>query len=171
MARRIAPPPDPAADEASTRVMDALRRLVRELSASARAGASLGAGGGISGARLFVMRQVEASPGLSIRELAARTHARQSTVSEVVSRLVEAGLVTRRASPTDARQAALSLTARGRRAMSGAGPTAQERLAEALASLPPGQRDTLAGALEAWLAAAGLADAPTTMFFETDADA
>src|SRR5690242_16035836 len=96
-------------DESTLRVMDALRRLVRQLSASAR-GARRGAAGGISGARLYVMRQIAASPGLSIGELAARTHARQSAVSEVVARLVDAGLVARRASATDGRLASLTLT-------------------------------------------------------------
>src|SRR4051812_11101196 len=96
-------------DEASVRVMDALRRLVRELSASARSTHDAnGDRSAPSGARLFVMRQIAADPGLSIGELAARTHARQSTVSEVVARLVDAKLVTRRARPTDARQAELT---------------------------------------------------------------
>src|SRR5690349_4798247 len=96
----------PAVDEASVRVMDALRRLVRQLSASARSAAN-GDRSAPSGARLFVMRQIAADPGLSISELATRTHARQSTISEVVARLIESKLVTRRASPIDARQAEL----------------------------------------------------------------
>ena len=156
-----------AVDEASVRVMDALRRLVRELSASARSTR----GSAPSGARLFVMRQIAADPGRSIGELAARTHARQSTVSEVVARLVEAKLVARRPSPIDARQAELTLTARGYRAVAGAGQTAQERLAGALAALEPAERDTLARSLERWLGAAGLAETPATMFFETETDA
>ena len=159
---------EPATDEATVRVMDGLRRIVRELSASARGAPVRGRAGGISGARLYVMRQIAAQPGLSIGELAARTHARQSTVSEVVARLVDAGLVTRRASATDARQASLGLTARGRRAVAGAEQTAQERLAAALATLEPDEREALARGLEAWLAAAGLAEAPATMFFEQD---
>ena len=170
----IADSGETADHEAATRVMDALRRLVRELSTSAR-GARRPAGrsntSGLSGARLYVMRQIAATPGLSIGELATRTHARQSTVSEVVARLVDAGLVARRASETDARQASLSLTARGRRAIAGAEPTAQERLLDALTSLAPAQREVLASALEAWLAAAGLTDVPATMFFETETDA
>jgi len=167
----VVPPGD---DESTLRVMDALRRLVRQLSASAR-GAGRGAegrgvAGRISGARLYVMRQIAASPGLSIGELAARTHARQSAVSEVVARLVEARLVARRPSTTDGRQASLTLTARGQRAIAGGERTAQERLAGALAALAPRDRETLAGGLEAWLAAAGLTDEPATMFFETEPD-
>lgn len=159
------PRPAPPHDETTVRVMDALRRLVRELSASARATQRAG----ISGAQLYVMREIAAHPRLSIGELAARTHARQSTVSEVVARLVGADLVARQSSETDARQAALTLTARGRRAIAGAGRTAQERLADALGTLRAADREALAGALEAWLAAAGLADAPATMFMEPDA--
>lgn len=157
-------PSDPASsDDATRRVMDALRRLVRVLGASARA---LPDGHGVSGAQLFVLRQISATPGLSLRELAARTLTGQSTVSEVVARLVERRLVTRATSATDARQAVLTLTAAGRRAVAGAALTAQERLAAALAELPDAERDALAGGLEAWLAAAGFAEVPPTMFFE-----
>lgn len=182
MPRRPTRPPVDAADsagdqpvdaaDATARVMDALRRLVRELSTSARGARATrggrGGAGGISGARLYVMRQIAAAPGLSIGELAARTHARQSAVSEVVARLVDAGLVTRRAHATDGRQVSLSLTPRGRRAIAGAERTTPERLADALALLTAHERETLAAAMEGWLAAAGLAETPPTMFFEQD---
>lgn len=143
--------------------MDALRRIVRGLSASARA---VPARAGVTGAQLFVLRQIAAAPGISVGELARRTLAGQSTVSEVAARLVERGLATRSTSAADARQTALTATAKGHRALAGAAPTTQERLAEGLEALSAAQRDTLAGALEAWLAAAGLAATPATMFFE-----
>jgi DNA-binding MarR family transcriptional regulator len=145
--------------------MDALRRIVRVLSASSHGPTTRS---GPTGAQLFVLRQIDAAPGLSIRELAARTLAGQSTVSEVVSRLVARGLVSRRPSPTDARQTRLVLTARGRAAVRGTEPTAQERLADGLAALDANERQQLARALEQWLEAAGLAELPATMFFEVD---
>ena len=150
--------------DATVRVMNALRRAVRALSASAR---TLPGNRRVSGAQLFVLRQIAAAPGISINELAARTLAGQSTVSEVVSRLVEQKLVSRIRSPIDGRQAVLTLTAKGTRAIAAIGPTAQERLATALENLPARDRDALAHGLEAWLAEAGLADVPATMFFET----
>jgi DNA-binding MarR family transcriptional regulator len=150
-------------EDATVRVMDALRRLVRALSASARRSV---AAGEASGAQLFVLQQIAAAPGLSLGELGARTLARQSTVSEVVGRLVARGLVTREASADDARHAVLTVTARGRRAVAGVQPTAQELLARGLAALPAERRAALAEELEAWLAASGLADAPVSMFFE-----
>lgn len=143
--------------------MDALRRLVRALSASARRSVASGAA---NGAQIFVLRQIAAAPGLSLGELATRTLARQSTVSEVVGRLVARGFVAREASAEDGRQVVLTLTVRGRRAVARVEPTAQERLARALALLPPERRAALAEELEAWLLAAGMADVPVSMFFE-----
>lgn len=148
--------------------MDALRRIVRGLSASARV---LPGGSSVSGAQLFVLRQIDAAPGLSIGELAARTLAGQSTVSEVVTRLVARRLVARRASAHDARQSELTLTANGRRAIAEVEPTTQERLAGALAELRAGERETLADALESWVAAAHLADVAPTMLLEDRASA
>ena len=145
-------------------VMDSLRRIVRVLGASARGPAPHGA----TGAQLFVLRQIDLAPGLSISELAARTLTGQSTVSEVVTRLVARGMVSRRANPADARQTRLQLTARGRAAVRDTEPTAQERLADGLVALDARDREQLARALERWLDAAGLAELPATMFFEDD---
>ena len=143
--------------------MNALRRVVRVLSASAR---TLPGDRRLSGAQLFVLRQIAAAPGLSIRELAARTLAGQSTVSEVVTRLVAQRLVSRGRSSTDLRQAELTVTAKGARVIGAVEPTAQERLADGLDALPDAERDVLARGLESWLSAAGFADVPPTMFFE-----
>jgi DNA-binding MarR family transcriptional regulator len=167
MPRNVRPDlaPPRLADDSTLRVMDSLRRIVRVLGASARGTA---ARDGATGAQLFVLHQIDAAPGLSIGELAARTLTGQSTVSEVVSRLVERGLVARHADPTDARQTRLQLTARGRSTIRGTEPTAQERLATGLASLAPAERDELARALDRWLEAAGLAELPATMFFEDE---
>jgi DNA-binding MarR family transcriptional regulator len=147
--------------------MDNLRRVVRALGASARSVSARG----LNGAQLFVLRQIAAAPSLSLGELADRTLTGQSTVSEVVARLVDRGLVARVASATDARRAELTLTARGRRAIAGTERTAQERLADGLAALPPPRRVALADALDEWLEAAGLVDVAAEMFFEGKSDA
>ena len=143
--------------------MDGLRRIVRVLSSAARESSRQR---GLTGAQLFVMRQISAAPGCSIGELVRRTLSRQSTVSEVVSRLVDRGFVVRRARESDARQVELTLTPRGAKAIAGVGATAQERLAEGLATLPVDERTTFAGTIERWIAAAGIADVPATLFFE-----
>lgn len=149
--------------EPSIRAMDGLRRLVRAITTSAREQARIGEA---TGAQRFVLRQLRAAPGLSVRELAERTLARQSAVSEVVAKLVAAGLVTRTVSPADARQVVLTLTARGRRTTTRARVTVQEQLVAGLARLSADRRLVLAESLEVWLEASGLLDTPARMLLD-----
>src|SRR4051812_19869984 len=81
-----------SADAATREVLDAIRRIVRALRESSRATEQ---SVGIGAAQLFVLQRLAAAPGLSLNELAARTFTHQSSVSVVVSRLVERGLLTR----------------------------------------------------------------------------
>lgn len=143
--------------------MDALRRIVRVLGTSARSAPSAA---GISGAQLFLLRLIGAAPGISMGKLAARTLAGQSTISEVVTRLVDQRLVARARGKDDARRVVLTLTRRGSEIIADIPPTAQERLVEGLATMTPVQQTRLAHALEDWLERAGFHDVPPTMFFE-----
>ena len=149
-------------NDSTHRAMNALRSIVRAIGGLARTTKS----GGVSGAQLFAMRQIAQTPGLSLNELAAKTLARQSSVSELVSRLAVRGFISRTPSEADARQVELTLTAKGRRAIADSRATAQERLIAGLGVLPKAKRKELAESLEAWLAAAGFADVEPTMFFE-----
>jgi DNA-binding MarR family transcriptional regulator len=146
--------------------MIAARRLVQALSRSARA---VEASSGVSGAQLFILRQLASAPvAVSVNELAMLTHTHQSTVSVMLNPLVDRHLVTRTTSPDDGRRMLIALTPRGRR-LAKAGPaTAQTQLVEGLARLPAAQREMLATALEAWLEAAGLATEGAPLFFEHD---
>ncbi|HLK11986.1 MAG TPA: MarR family transcriptional regulator [Candidatus Binatia bacterium] len=146
-------------------VMDALRRLVRALRLSARAAEKAI---GISGAQLFVLQQLAAAPAESLGALAARTHTDQSSVSVVVRRLVERGLVARRSATADARRIEIALTAAGRALLRRAPEPAQTRLLDALQRLSPPRRRVLARALaEIARAAEPEANAPG-MFFEDE---
>jgi DNA-binding MarR family transcriptional regulator len=145
------------------RVMKALRRLVRALRVSTVA---VQRTSGISGAQLFVLRALVERSGQSMRDLVARTLTSQSTVSEVVARLIARGLVTRRAAPDDGRRAVLNPTPAGRALVRAAPPTVQADLIEGLQRLSPGSLSALADALEQWLVVAGLTEVPPAMFFE-----
>src|SRR5215471_2955160 len=90
--------------------LDSLRRLVRALRASAH---SAERKLGVSGAQLFVLGQLREEPGTSLSRIAERTATDPSSVSVVVARLVARGLIMRKRHATDARRAALSLTAKG----------------------------------------------------------
>lgn len=152
---------------AEARAIDALRRVVRALRTS---GGLAERRLGLSAAQVFVLQQLASKPEQSVSELMRRTLTSQSSVSEVVTRLVVQGMVTRRRASDDGRRAALALTPRGRSALRSAPKPAQGRLIAGLKLLAPTHRGQLAMLLEKWLAAAGIARTPATMFFEDSLD-
>ena len=150
-------------DADSRRVLDGLRRLVRELRTSSIAAERAT---DLSGAQLFVLRILVREPGLSVTLLAARTLTDQSSVSVVVAKLAKRRLVKRARAQDDARRLVLVPTAAGiRLAASGPDP-AQERLLAGLAQLGPATRRRLADDLARWTAAIGIGDRAPGMFFE-----
>src|SRR2546423_1557121 len=130
------------ADDATRAVLDAIRRIVRALRESSRAAERTA---GIGAAQLFVLHRLASAPALSLNELAARTFTHQSSVSVVVSRLVERGLVARSRGGADGRRISISATSAGRALVARAPAAAQERLLAGLALLGGGPRRQLAG--------------------------
>ena len=153
-----------ATDRATREVLDAIRRIVRALRESSRgAERSIGMGA----AQLFVLQRVAAAPGLSLNELAARTFTHQSSVSVVVSRLVERGLLTRtRGGGDDARRISIAATAAGRALLARAPAAAQERLLAGLGLMGAGSRKQLAELLGRLVDLMALPDRDPPMFFE-----
>jgi DNA-binding MarR family transcriptional regulator len=147
--------------------MNAIRRIVRALRISSRA---VERELGLSGAQLFVLQKLKQSSALSVKELAERTLTHQSSVSVVVSRLVERGLADRRLSPADGRQVELTLTPEGRALLGKAPRTAQERLVEAISGLPAAQRALLGQLLSEVVSRAGLSSEPPALFFESEGE-
>ena len=99
--------------------MNAVRSIVRALRVNTRA---IELKMGISLAQLFVLQQLAERPADSLNELADRTATHQSSVSVVVRRLVERGLVSRTTSTVDKRRIEIAVTAAGR-ALRQRGPT------------------------------------------------
>jgi DNA-binding MarR family transcriptional regulator len=150
----------------SQRILDSIRRLVRMLRVSDRqAQAELG----VSGAQLFVLTELGKTPAMSLNDLAARTLTDQSSVSVVVTRLVEAGLVTRERDERDARRLVLHLTRSGRALLQHAPAVAQERLLAVFDRLPDAERKRFADTFEEIVDDAGADDGPAPMLFEDDA--
>jgi MarR family transcriptional regulator, lower aerobic nicotinate degradation pathway regulator len=146
----------------SQRVLDSLRRIVRLLREGSHASEALV---GLSAAQLFVLQKLDPARPLSLNELAARTLTHQSSVSVVVGKLVERGLVQRRPAPGDARRLALLLTAKGLRLRERAPAPSQDRLIAALAALPVAEQRRLADALEELVRALGLEERAAPMLF------
>lgn len=118
---------------------------------------------------MFVLHELGKAPALSLNELAERTRTDQSSVSVVVTRLVDAGLVARERSSHDGRRLELTLTAAGMRATKKAPPIAQELLIEAIDALPARERKQFANDFEHLIQRLGIGGGEVPMFFEEEA--
>lgn len=151
----------------SQRILDSIRHLVRLLRLTDRAVQSEL---GLSGAQLFVIHELGKVPALSLSDLAERTRTDQSSVSVVVSRLVEAGLVTRERDRRDARRLVLNLTRAGRALAEKSPPAAQERIVEALERMPVADRRRFAETFGRLVVDVGGTEGAAPMLFEDDLD-
>ena len=149
------------------RVLDAIRRVVRVLRVSSRAAEKQA---GLSGAQLFVLQKLAGAgeERLSINELAERTLTHQSSVSVVVQRLVDRGLVLRAQSPQDGRRVELSLSPLARKLAARWPGAAQERLFSALDKMPAGRLALLASLLTQMVGDMGIGEEVPGLFFEED---
>jgi DNA-binding MarR family transcriptional regulator len=133
--------------------MDAVRAVVRALRLNTR---EIELKIGISLAQLFVLQQVAERPAESLNDLAERTATHQSSVSVVVRRLVDRGLVSRRSSTVDKRRVQIAATPAGVDLLKGAPRTIQTRLINAMERLTATERRDLADLFEKWLGAANV---------------
>lgn len=148
-------------------VLDAIRRIVRVLRVSSRAAEKQV---GLSGAQLFVLHKLADAPALSLNELAGRTRTHQSSVSVVVQRLVDRGLVARVRSDADGRRLELSLTPQAKALLRKAPGAAQEKLVEALERMPAAGRRQLARLLHKLVHDTGIDGEAAEMFFADGVD-
>ena len=148
-----------------SRSMNAVRSIVRALRVNTR---SIELKLGISLAQLFVLQQLADRAADSLNELATRTATHQSSVSVVVRRLVDRGLVTRTAAPNDKRRVQIALTPEGKTMLRGAPPTVQADLIQGMQRMSPEQRSHLADLLETWVLASGIDLAAPPMMFEEE---
>jgi DNA-binding MarR family transcriptional regulator len=121
---------------------------------------------GLSGAQLFVLQCLARQSPCSVNELAARTATDQSSVSVVVSKLVEGGSIKRVTSSIDRRRAELSLTAKGKALLSNAPEAVQDRLLTALQELRPSELAQLSRLLGKVLSLSNVDTTSVSLFFE-----
>jgi DNA-binding MarR family transcriptional regulator len=152
-------------DQALRETLDAVRLLVRKLRLAASATEKRS---GLSMAQLFVLQRLAEAGSLSLGELADRTLTDQSSVSVVVKRLAEAGLVSRKKSSEDNRRLHLSITARGRARLKGAPRAGQEALIDGLRSLGGRELGRLASLLSRVIAAMGIDGLTPHLMFDDD---
>lgn len=152
-------------DVQATAAMVSLRRIIRYLRLGDR---EVETASGLSSAQLFVLMTLADTPALSLAEIAKRALTDQSSVSTVVARLVERGLIVRKASAKDRRRAELRLTPAGHRTLASAPQVPQAKLIEAIRSLPAARRNELVRALEALADAVGAHEVKPRLLFEDE---
>lgn len=114
-------------------------------STSKRMHASLG----ITGPQRLVLRLVGHHGSMSAGELAQIMHVDPSSLTGMLRRLQELGLLNRRNDPRDARRAVLKLTASGRRTNANNRGTVEAAVERALRSMPARELRAAQGALQA----------------------
>ena len=163
MSRPKSAPTRSAAGPQLASAVDSFRRIVRALRLAAKRGE---AQAGLSAAQLFVLRQLAEASARSVTELGERTLTDRSTVSVVVDRLRERGLVVRDVSADDRRRSTVQITSRGRAVLRRAPEPPTARLIAALRSLDDEQLRQLESALRAVTAHMGVAAGPAGMLFD-----
>jgi len=92
---------------------------------------------GVTGPQRLVIRIVGRCPGVSAGQLAETLQLHPSTLTGILKRLGERGIVERRQDPNDGRRALFDLTARGREINALRVGTVEATVRQTLRSLPP----------------------------------
>jgi DNA-binding MarR family transcriptional regulator len=104
--------------------------------------------GDLTQSQLSVLTSLELAGALTPRELAESERVQPPTMSKIVARLEEIGVVQRTPHPTDGRQVILSATERGRGALAENRRARDAWLTKQLAALSDAERDTLRAAVK-----------------------
>jgi len=137
-----APGPSAGPLERLDPVLIFLRSLWEVDHALARASRDMQRRLGTTGPQFLALRIVEQAPGISAGELARVLHLHPSSLTGVLRRLGQRGLLRREPHPLDSRRAVLNLTAKGRRVARISPGTVEARTRRALEGLAPSQLAT-----------------------------
>ncbi|MFD8079810.1 MarR family winged helix-turn-helix transcriptional regulator [Streptomyces sp. NPDC059718] len=121
------------------RALERLYRMLRRLSQPSE----------LSLTTVATLSTLEQSGPLRLTELATLEGVTQPAMTQVVSRLAEAGLAGRAADPADGRAVLVHITDAGREAIARRRAVRAERLGELLEQLSPSERAALVAALPA----------------------
>jgi DNA-binding MarR family transcriptional regulator len=102
---------------------------------------------GVTGPQRLVLRIVGSFPGISAGGLARLLHLHPSTLTGILARLEDGGLIRRRTDPSDGRRSLLELSRAGRRFDVEAKGTVEAAVARALARMSEAQLEATRAAL------------------------
>lgn len=123
----------------------ALRRILRATELGAR---KLAAETGLTPSQILVLQDIERRGETMPSRVAAELQFSQATVTNIVDRLEERGLVTRRRGAEDRRQSILAITDAGRSLLATAPGSVQEAFRSAFGTLPAWEQAMILAGLE-----------------------
>jgi DNA-binding MarR family transcriptional regulator len=131
----------PTAEQLAKTLREAITRLNRRVRQARPVG-------DLTFSQLSVLTSLQLAGALTPRELADTERVQPPTMTKIVGKLEERGLVARTPHPTDRRQVILAATEQGRAVYAQFERARNEWLAVQLAELDPAERDTLSRAAE-----------------------
>lgn len=126
-------------------VLVALRRIIRATDQNSK---RLGRDTGLTVPQIVLMRAIAANPGSTAGFLTGQVSLSQATVSTILDRLEERGLVTRQRNPRDKRVVNVALTDAGNALLQQAPAPLQESFRARFEMLPGNQRELIVQALD-----------------------
>lgn len=122
-----------------------IRRILRatELHGKALRGAT-----GLKTSQLLVLQALEEEPELTVGEITGQVHMAQASVTAIVARLEEMGLVTRTRGTTDKRKVFVNLTDAGHEVLEQAPEALHQRFAEQFEPLETWEKTMLVASLQ-----------------------
>ena len=131
----------PDTTEIANRLRPVLLKLARELRREIH---SLG----VTGGQVSLLVDIKRSPGVGVRELAARERVSVPAVSKFVARMEEAGLIRREPVGGDKRRVGLHVTEAGHRVLRSVRSKRTAWLAARLGTLEPHELEAIDAAIE-----------------------
>lgn len=128
-----------------TSALIAIRRIVRAAEFAAR---DLSRSAGLTASQMVVLQLLGRSGELSAGAIAEAARISHATVTAILDKLEQRGLIARRRDPQDRRRVAVALTAEGRDALASAPNTLQTRFAARFEALAPWEQAAMIAALE-----------------------
>jgi DNA-binding MarR family transcriptional regulator len=135
-------------DALGYQVLRSIRRIVRQVSRYSR---QVGRDTGLGVPQMLCLRAIEEAPAhteVTVAYVADIVHLSRSTISPMVEKLLQAGLVTRERSHVDRRRVHLGLTPAGRSKLASMPEPLEARFVARLADLPDDERSSILSALE-----------------------
>jgi DNA-binding MarR family transcriptional regulator len=126
----------------------ALRAIRRILRANDQGSRALASATGLTPSQILVLQTIERQGETTPSAIARRLQFGQATVTNIVDRLEEAGLVTRHRNDRDRRQTLLRPTAQGRDILDTAPDLLQQRFQDGFEGLPAWEQAMILAALE-----------------------